>query len=148
MRAQSEHRLCRTSHSCQYWAKVGGGAFKNGVRLGQRPQHLKDLSSCSVCLQCKSACHDTESSLIEVLTCSGGSGRRPNIMEPKYANAKKLYSGLDQGGKEVHAIRMIGSSTGALACLASGQIDIFQFVPLLLQTLIVSSAHYSRHCRS
>jgi fructose-1,6-bisphosphatase/inositol monophosphatase family enzyme len=37
----------------QYWAKTGGGAFLNGIRLGARPQHLKDLSECSVCLQCK-----------------------------------------------------------------------------------------------
>jgi fructose-1,6-bisphosphatase/inositol monophosphatase family enzyme len=51
-------------------------------------------------------------------------------MEPKYDNAKKLYAGREAGGKEVHAIRIIGSSTGALACLASGQIDVVQYVAI------------------
>lgn len=54
-------------------------------------------------------------------------------MEPKYDNAKNLYKGRAEGGKEVHSIRMIGSSTGALCCLASGQIDIFQYVMILLR---------------
>lgn len=54
-------------------------------------------------------------------------------MEPKYDNAKKLYKGRAEDGKEVHSIRMIGSSTGALCCLASGQIDIFQYVIIFLR---------------
>ncbi|KAG7527553.1 hypothetical protein FFLO_06821 [Filobasidium floriforme] len=99
--------ICQPFLNELYWAKTGGGAFLNGIRLGARPQHLKDLSECSVCLQ-------------------WGSGRKPEIMEPKYDNAKKLYAGREAGGKEVHAIRIIGSSTGALACLASGQIDVVQ----------------------
>lgn len=56
-------------------------------------------------------------------------------MEPKYDNAKKLYAGREAGGKEVHAIRIIGSSTGALACLASGQIDVVQYVIILNITI-------------
>jgi fructose-1,6-bisphosphatase/inositol monophosphatase family enzyme len=114
----------------QYWAKVGGGAFMNGIRLGARPQHLKDLSGCSVCLQCKPNWTAPLAKQLNASLVTGGSGRHPNEMEPKYGNAKNLYAGRDTGGKEVHAIRIIGSSTGALACLASGQIDVFQYVPI------------------
>jgi fructose-1,6-bisphosphatase/inositol monophosphatase family enzyme len=47
-------------------------------------------------------------------------------MDPKLANARKLVLAKEEGGKQVHAVRIVGSSTGALTLLAAGQVDCFQ----------------------
>jgi len=47
-------------------------------------------------------------------------------MGTKLVNARKLAMDTENGGKQVHAIRIVGCSTGALMLVAGGSVDIFQ----------------------
>ena len=57
---------------------------------------------------------------------TGGSNRTERVMGTKLTNARRLAMDTQSGGKQVHAIRIVGCTTGALMLVASGSVDLFQ----------------------
>jgi myo-inositol-1(or 4)-monophosphatase len=53
------------------------------------------------------------------------SDRRPESLEPRYANFKSMLAQATEGGKHVHGIRMLGASVGSFTALALGQTDVY-----------------------
>ena len=94
--------------------------------LTGKAQPLQDLAACCVSLECKSFLEVIPASSNTLAPPTGGSNRTERVMGTKLTNARRLAMDTQSGGKQVHAIRIVGCTTGALMLVASGSVDLFQ----------------------